>query len=79
MNTFLLINLQIFKSAGYHLDFDLYKVETWPGFSDLPKATDTVSPEVGTQEYWKANFDMSAAPPVVPNIWPAVNGSSGHG
>ena len=53
------VNLSNLQSAGYHLDFDLYKVETWPGFSDLPKATDTNSPEVGTQEYWSANFDIS--------------------
>ena len=70
------VNLSNLQSAGYHLDFDLYKVETWPGFSDLPEATDTNSPEVGTQEYWSANFDISASPPVVPNMWPAGQNSS---
>ncbi|MDB2528891.1 hypothetical protein N9X93_05440, partial [Alphaproteobacteria bacterium] len=49
-------DLSSLEEVGQHTKFDLGDIKTWPGFTDLPQATDPASPEVGTQEYFAEQF-----------------------
>ena len=49
-------DLSSLRETGQHTEFDLGRIETWPGFDDLPEATDPANPEVGTQEYYAEQF-----------------------
>jgi Ca2+-binding RTX toxin-like protein len=43
--------LSDYQDAGLYLDFDLGKVETWPGFEELSEED---------QQYWKDTFDLNS-------------------
>ncbi|MDC1294187.1 hypothetical protein N8Z70_04015, partial [Candidatus Puniceispirillum sp.] len=51
-------NLDRLQDDGKNLDFDLGRIDTWPGFRDLPAAIDPANPEAGTQEYYLKNFKL---------------------
>ena len=51
-------DLSSLRESGQHTEFDLGRIETWPGFDDLPEATDPANPEVGTQEYYEQTFEL---------------------
>ena len=50
--------LSSLKESGENTEFDLGRIETWPGFNELPNAIDPTNPDVGTQEYYTQRFDL---------------------
>ncbi|MDC1293765.1 hypothetical protein N8Z70_01820, partial [Candidatus Puniceispirillum sp.] len=50
--------LDALAESGQHTQFDLGRIETWPGFEDLPVAIDPNNPEAGSQEYYLKNFEL---------------------
>ena len=50
--------LSSMTESGENTEFDLGRIETWPGFDKLPEAIDPTNPGVGTQEYYMQRFEL---------------------